>query len=47
MGQLNKLALAPGSIGDMASGGAAYTTLPAGHNATPVGRVAPPVAPPS
>ena len=42
MGQLNKLALAPGSIGDMASGGVVYTTLPAGHEKTPVGAVAPP-----
>ena len=44
MGQLNKLALAPGSIGDMASGGAVYTTLPKGHDATPVGAVAPAAA---
>ena len=40
-GQLNKLALAPGSIGDLSSGGALYTPLPAGHDATPVGSVAP------
>ena len=44
MGSLNKLALAPGSIGDMSSGGVAYKTLPQGHDATPVGAVAPPAA---
>ena len=45
MGSLNKLAGAPGSIGDLASGGVKYNTLPAGHDATPVGAVAPaPVA---
>ena len=38
-GNLNKLALAPGSIGDLSSGGALYTTLPAGHDATAVGAV--------
>ena len=40
-GNLNKLALAPGSIGDLSSGGDKYVTLPAGHDATPVGSVAP------
>ena len=40
-GKLNKLAGAAGSIGDLASGGAKYNTLPAGHDATPVGAVAP------
>ena len=40
-GNLNKLALAPGSIGDLSSGGDKYVTLPAGHNATLVGSVAP------
>jgi hypothetical protein len=40
-GNLNKLALAPGSIGDLSSGGDKYVTLPAGHNATSVGSVAP------
>lgn len=43
-GSLNKLALAPGSIGDLSSGGAAYVTLPVGHDATPVGAVAPPAS---
>ena len=41
MGALNKLSGAPGSIGDLASGGVQYNTLPAGHDATPVGAVAP------
>ena len=41
MGSLNKLSGAPGSIGDLASGGVQYNTLPAGHDATPVGAVAP------
>ena len=40
-GNLNKLALAPGSIGDLSSGGDKHVTLPAGHDATPVGSVAP------
>jgi len=44
MGALNKLAGAPGSIGDLASGGDKYNTLPAGHDATPVGAVAPAAA---
>ena len=39
-GKLNKLDKAPGSIGDLASGGDKYNTLPAGDNATPVGAVA-------
>jgi len=38
---LNKLALVPGSIGDLSSGGDKYVTLPAGHDLTPVGAVAP------
>ena len=38
-GSLNKLAGASGSIGDLASGGDKYNTLPAGDNATPVGAV--------
>ena len=40
-GTLNKLAGAAGSIGDLASGGDKYNTLPAGHDATAVGAVAP------
>ena len=38
-GTLNKLAGAAGSIGDLASGGDKYNTLPAGDNATAVGAV--------
>ena len=38
-GTLNKLSGAAGSIGDLASGGDKYNTLPAGDNATPVGAV--------
>ena len=41
MGTLNKLSGAAGSIGDLSSGGAQYNTLPAGHDLTPVGAVAP------
>ena len=47
MGTLNKLAGAAGSIGDLASGGDKYNTLPAGHDATPVGAVAPAAAAPA
>jgi hypothetical protein len=39
-GTLNKLAGAAGSIGDLASGGAKYNTLPAGDETTAVGAVA-------
>jgi hypothetical protein len=38
-GTLNKLAGAAGSIGDLASGGDKYNTLPAGDQATAVGAV--------
>jgi hypothetical protein len=38
-GTLNKLAGAAGSIGDLASGGDKYNTLPAGDNGTLVGAV--------
>ena len=40
-GTLNKLAGAAGSIGDLASGADKNNTLPAGHDATPVGAVEP------
>ena len=40
MGALNKFALAPGSIGDMTSGGKAYPLpFPAASEAVPVGAV--------
>ncbi len=38
-GKLNKLTGAAGSIGDLASGGDKYNTLPAGDQNTPVGAV--------
>ena len=38
-GNLNKLALAPGSIGDLSSGGDKYLTLPAGSAAIGPGSV--------
>ena len=40
MGSLNKFAMAPGSIGDLSSGGVAYPLpYPAGSEAVPVGAV--------